>query len=508
MLRGRLGWKEYLRPFLYKDLPPGTGWSATLGTLCAFLFGVMAVSGLFLAMYYNPSPDKAYQSIDYIMHRLPMGAMLRGIHHWGAAAMVLAVVVHMLANFFSGAYRRPREGTWIAGVILLLITLGLGFTGYLLPWDMKAYWATVVSSDIPKQIPLVGPFITRMIRGGETVSGLTLTRFYAIHMLLLPALLAGFLIVHLYFVRIHNLAERQPRSGADDLSPQGAENAAGGSPNPAGLAAESRKPYRFFPEHMFRSALVFIVVFGGILVLAALRQPPREAIAGTVNPSYLPRPEWYFMWLFQLLTLFPGHWEWVGSLVIPAAGVALLFALPFLSKGRQRPLAMAAGVSCVVGVVYLSLMGFQGTRPYGQIFPVPDRPLTASEARGLHLYAERGCAYCHQILGKGGHRVGPDLSNIVAKGRTRDYLVRYIRNPQLVNGTSTMPKYDLPESDLEALADFVLSLDFSKYRTKILTREEVERMGRSPAPGNSPASLEPLPRDPASVARDLREKNP
>jgi quinol-cytochrome oxidoreductase complex cytochrome b subunit len=446
-----IGWKKYLKPFLYKELPPKTGWTATLGTLCALLFGVMAASGLVLAMYYNPSPDKAYQSIDYIMKDVPMGAVLRGIHHWCAGAMVLAVFVHMLANFFSGAFKAPRQWTWIAGGCLFLVTLGLGFTGYLLPWDMKAYWATVVSTNIPKDIPLIGGAITRIVRGGETVSGLTLTRFYAIHMLLLPALLLGFTVFHIYLVRIHGLA-----------APPEAE------PRPAGS-----RPYRFYPEHTLRGALVFVAIFVAIIALAFLCTPPREAIAGTLIESYLPRPEWYFMWLFQLLTYFSGPWESVGSLAVPALGVTLLFAVPFLGKTRQRPLAMGVGVTCVAAIVYLSLMGFEGARPYGQVIVVPDRPLTASEARGLHLFADRECAYCHQISGKGGHRTGPDLANIVAKGRTRDYLARFIRNPQLVSTTSIMPKYDLPQSDLQGLANFVLALDFDKYPAKVINREEI-----------------------------------
>ena len=456
----RIGWKEYLRPFLYKELPARTPWSATLGTLCALLFGVMAVSGSLLAMYYNPSPHKAYQSIDYIMQDVPMGALLRGIHHWGAGAMVLAVFLHLLANYFSGAFKPPRELTWISGVCLFLATLGLGFTGYLLPWDMKAYWATVVSSNIPRDVPVIGDFITRVVRGGESVSGVTLTRFYAIHMLFLPALLAAFTAFHIYLVRIHGLAE------------PGQDRRAG----PSG--------YRFYPEHMFRSALVFAVVFLAIAGLALLRTPPREEIAGTPADSYLPRPEWYFMWLFQLLTYFPGRWEPVGSIAVPALGVALLFAVPFLGRARAsgpapRPVALGVGVTCVIGIVYLSLMGFEGARPHGRTILVPDRRLTPTQARGLYLFAERDCAYCHQIRGQGGHRTGPDLANIVAKGRTRDYLARYIKNPQLVSATSIMPKYDLPESDLQALADFLLALDFGRRPAKTLLREEV--LKRPPA---------------------------
>lgn len=452
----RIGWQEHFRPFLYKELPARTGWSATLGSVCALLFGVMAVSGVVLAMYYNPSPDKAYQSIDYIMRDVPLGAVLRGIHHWGAGAMVIAVFVHMLANFFTGAYKPPREWTWIAGVCLLLVTLGLGLTGYLLPWDMKAYWATVVSTNIPKDIPVIGDFVTRLVRGGETVSGLTLTRFYAIHMLLLPALLVGLTAFHIYLVRFHGLA------------------------GPGMVEEKNAVPYRFYPEHLLRSALVFAALFLIVLGLALLRTPPREPIAGTLSDSYLPRPEWYFMWLFQLLTYFPGRWEAAGSLAIPALGVALLFAVPFLGKSRAgglapRPLAMAAGVTCLVGIVYLSLMGFEGARPYGRTILVPDRPLTPGEARGLYLFADRECAYCHQIQGRGGHRTGPDLANMAAKGRTRDYLARYIRNPQLISRTSIMPKYNLPDTDLEALADFVLALDFARYPAKALKRDDVLR---------------------------------
>ena len=449
MLGDRVGWKKYLHPFLYKELPAGTGWYATLGTLCALLFGVMAVSGLFLAMYYNPSPDKAYVSIDYIIHSVPMGSVLRGIHHWSASAMIIAVLLHLLTNLFSGTYRAPREGTWIAGVCLLLITLGLGFTGYLLPWDLKSYWATVVGSNIPDSIPLVGGFLTRLIRGGDTVSGLTLTRFYAMHMLLLPAILTGLIVVHLYLVRVHNLTECGLQPGPES------------------------KLYRFFPEHLFRSAIVFLSVFIAILLFAIFVEPPRESVAGTLAPSYLPRPEWYYMWLFQLLTLFSGPWESLASIAIPAGVIAALFALPFLSTGRQRPLVVAATVSCLVGFAYLTLMGFEGARPYGQVIPIPRRSLTASESRGLHLYAIQQCAYCHQIRGKGGHRTGPDLSNVRAKHRTLAYLAAYIRDARRISPHSIMPKYDLPAQDLQALADFVLALDFSRYPEKVLKREEV-----------------------------------
>jgi ubiquinol-cytochrome c reductase cytochrome b subunit len=183
------------------------------------------------------------------------------------------------------------------------------------------------------------------------------------------------------------------------------------------------------------------------------------------------------MWLFQLLTLFPGRFEWVGSLIIPFTGVALLFALPFINRrGRlgatNRPLPLAIGSSVIVGIVYLTFMGFAGAKPYGETIRVPDRELSRTETRGLFLYADRQCAYCHQINGQGGHRVGPDLSNEVAKRRSADYLAKYIRDPKSVNSTSIMPKYDLPDADLHALADFILSLDATKSSSRIVTKAQ------------------------------------
>jgi mono/diheme cytochrome c family protein len=252
------------------------------------------------------------------------------------------------------------------------------------------------------------------------------------------------------------------------------------APAPSPLATRPSAPeavYRFYPEHCWRSSLVFAAVFLVLIALSLFGHIPREQIAGTLVESYLPRPEWYYMWLFQLLTYFPGKWEAVGSLAIPILGLALLFATPFLGRTRllgvaNRPLPTAVGVTAIVGIVYLTVMGFAGARPYGETIPVPDRPLSASETRGLFLYADRECAYCHQINGQGGHRVGPDLANVVARQHTKDYLVRYIKDPQATKTTSIMPKYDLPDADLQALADFVLALDFSRHPMKLLPRAE------------------------------------
>ncbi len=452
----RIGWNLYLRPFFFKELPLHTGWSATLGSLCLLLFSLLTVSGIFLAMYYNPSPDKAYQSIGYIMKDVSLGSVLRGLHHWGASAMVLVVFVHLLTVFFSGSYKAPREATWIVGVFLLLVTLGLGFTGYLLPWDMKAFWATVVGSNVPKAMPVIGEFISRFVRGGDTVSGLTLTRFYAIHAMLLPACLVAFGFFHIYLVRIHGLAEKRQTASVQ----------------------KEKKVYRFYPEHALRSLSVFGVLFLVLIVLSVFGSIPKEPVAGTIIDSYLPRPEWYYMWIFQLLTYFSGPWEGVATLAAFALGGAFIFSVPFLglpdvSGLAKRPLGVAAGVTIVIAIVYLTIQAYAGVKPYGDVIPVPDRQLTATEEKGLQVFAGKECAYCHQILGRGGHRTGPDLANIAARGKNIEDLARFVKDPQKVRPSSIMPKYALPEQDLRAVAEFMLALDFKKYPVKLVKRGDV-----------------------------------
>jgi ubiquinol-cytochrome c reductase cytochrome b subunit len=460
-IRDRIGWEKYLKPFMYKELPSTTGWSATLGSLCVLLFAVEAVTGMFLAMYYNPAPDLAYASINYIMNDVPMGRILRGIHHWGAGAMVMIVFIHLMHSFFSGSFKTPREITWVVGVLLFLITLGLGFTGYLLPWDQKAYWATVVSASIPSEIPVIGDFITQLVLAGDSVSGLTLTRFYSMHMLILPTLLVLLIAFHIYLVRLHGMSEHSlPESSAEKS-----------------LISSKKRIYRFYPEHLFRASIAFVIIFSIILLFSVFGNVPLEEKVGTIDPAYLPRPEWYYMWLFQMLTYFSGATEVIGSLVIPIGGIILLFCMPWINRNSlkglaDRPLATAVGVVGVVGIVYLTLMGFAGAQPYGEVVAIPDRQLTASELKGLRLFADLDCAYCHNIKGVGGKVVGPDLANILKKGRDREWLMTYIENPQAKNRWNIMPKYALDQESLKGLADFTLALDFEAHEMKTISREQ------------------------------------
>ena len=179
---------------------PKVNWWYTLGSATLFLFVLQLVTGIFLTVYYVPSPDHAYDSIQYIMNGVAFGWLIRGIHHWGASLMVVFVFVHMLRTFFMAAYKYPREVTWLTGVLLLLGTIGMGFTGYLLPWNQRAYWATIVGTEIAGTVPFIGGFIERILRGGSELSAVTLARFFAVHIWFLPALIAVLIGVHLYLV--------------------------------------------------------------------------------------------------------------------------------------------------------------------------------------------------------------------------------------------------------------------------------------------------------------------
>jgi len=198
----RLGLNEMYKGLLDRPEPRGNWWN-TLGSASLFLFILQGVTGIFLTVYYTPSPDHAYDSISYIMNGVALGWLIRGIHHWGATLMVIVVFIHLLRVFVTASFKYPRELTWFIGVGLLLLTLGMGFTGYLLPWDQKAYWATTVGTQIAGTVPFIGDVVLKALRGGTDLSALTLQRFFAAHIWMLPAALAGLIGAHLYLIIRH-----------------------------------------------------------------------------------------------------------------------------------------------------------------------------------------------------------------------------------------------------------------------------------------------------------------
>ena len=195
----RLAWRQVWGAIFLRKIPK-VNWLYTLGSTSLFLAVNQIVTGILLTIYYVPTPDHAYDSVQYITTQVPMGWLIRGLHHWGASAMVVVVILHMVRIIFHGAYKFPREMTWFSGVILLLVTIGFGFTGYLLPWDQKAYWATTVGTQIAAAPPLIGQWILLVIRGGEELSAVTLARFFGVHIWVLPATLVLLVALHIYLV--------------------------------------------------------------------------------------------------------------------------------------------------------------------------------------------------------------------------------------------------------------------------------------------------------------------
>ncbi len=354
---------------LRKPLPKHINLLFSLGSLAMFLLLLQAATGAFLALYYSPSPEHAHNAVTYISEEVPFGAFVRGLHHWGASAMVIIVFLHLLRVVLYSSYKAPREFTWIFGVLLLLIVLGFGFTGYLLPWDEKAYWATVVGVEIASTAPVLGDFVAKVMRGGAEIGAVTLSRFYALHTIWLPWLAFGLVGVHLFFVRYY-----------------------GSSGKPQNTPEEMKTGKPFYPDQVFEDVVGMLILFV-ILAVVALSVPvPLEDVADPTNADYDPRPEWYFLFLFQLLKYFQGPFEVLGTFVIPTVGMVLLLFLPFLDRSERavlwkRPVALTVTTVSVAGIVLLTILGAsspkletQETSQPTEQTQVPTTPNTETEA--------------------------------------------------------------------------------------------------------------------------------
>ena len=236
-----------------EEIPASSGWHQVFGSVAMFLFLTQAFTGIMLALNYAPTPGDAYNSIRYIMSEVTGGALIRGLHHWGASAMVVVVVLHMVQVFIWGAYKKPREATWMVGVVLLLLTLAYALTGYLLPWDNRAYWGTVVTTQIAASAPVAGPWVLRLMGAENGVGVVTFARFYSVHVLVLPPLTMLLILLHVYLVRRHGVA---PAPG-DELKPA----------------------KRFYPEQVFKDTLAIFAVFAILFCLAIVAKAPLGRLA-------------------------------------------------------------------------------------------------------------------------------------------------------------------------------------------------------------------------------------
>src|SRR3954453_9306454 len=308
-LEHRTGIQTTVRNFLYEDIPASSGWHQVFGSIAVFLFLTQAFTGALLAFNYAPTPGDAYNSLRYILTELSVGRIIRGLHHWGASMMIVVVVLHMVQVFLYGAYKKPREATWMIGVVLMPLTFAYGLTGYLLPWDNRAYWGTVVTTQIAGKAPVLGPYLERLLGGEGAVGVVTFARFYGLHVLLLPPATVLLMVLHVFLVRKHGVA---PLPG-DELQPK----------------------KKFYPQQVFKDTAAIFVAFAILFIMAVAVRVPLEQLADPTDTSYIPRPEWYFLFLFQTLKQFNGPLEVVGAVVLPGLAVLALILVPFIDRARM-----------------------------------------------------------------------------------------------------------------------------------------------------------------------------
>lgn len=430
-LDSRLKLKPIERTLLDEPIPGGASWTYVFGSATLFLFVLQAITGMFLAIYYVPSPDHAYDSVQYIEHEVLFGWFVRGLHHWGSSAIIIAIGLHQLQVFLYGAYKPPREAMWMVGVILLLLMLSFAFTGYLLPWDQLAYWATQVGINMAGTVPIIGEFLFKVLRGGETLGALTLSRFFAVHVLFLPAIMVGGILLHLFILR---------RVGP--AGPWSEEQAKRGSET-------------FYPRQVYMDAVVMLGIFLALVVLASTVQFPLADKADPSDHSFVPVPEWYFLFYYELLKYVHGPLlQPLVTWVLPLLVILIFFFWPFIDRHPDRrpldrPLAMAAGA--VFLIVVFSLLGVS----LKNLYAIPH--VDPSVTRGKELVVKYLCAACHRIHGEGG-AIAPDLSYVGDRRPEREWHIRHFRNPRSVSPNSIMPKFPLTDEDLHHLTSYMLSL--------------------------------------------------
>ena len=314
-------------------------WHRFFGSLLLALLVLLFLSGAFMSFYYSPSPGSAYDSVDYALFTVPFGDIIKGIHHYGWNLFLIVMGLHLVRGFWVGAHKPPRQLTWVSGVMILLLVPALIITGDLLPWDQKGYWSTQVRISIMRSVPFVGDFMVRLLQGGPLTGIVALTRFYVLHILFLPVLLTFLLVIHFHFL-IH-------RGLSDSLS---GDNL-------------SIKTVRFFPVMVNRWLILFLCVTMVLGLISWYWPAPLGDPADPTDSTYVPKPEWWVLFLNQLVSIFKGPLSVVGSVIIPGGLVGFLIALPFIDSSPERhparrKMVMLVAAIIAIAVLALSIMGY------------------------------------------------------------------------------------------------------------------------------------------------------
>jgi len=322
-----------------------------LGGMTLFFFLIQIATGILLMLYYRPSAESAFESVEFIMTRVPFGWLVRSLHSWSANLMVFFAFLHLVTVYFTKAYRKPREMTWISGCVLLFLSMAFGFSGYLLPWNQLAFFATKVGTDIAGSVPVLGEWLLRFLRGGDRVTGGTLSRFYGWHVAILPAITTVLVGLHILQVQLQGMSV----------------------PPAAEKEAKERRPMKFFPNFALRDLFGWVLALGVLAAIAALFPWELGDKADPFAPAYKDiRPEWYFMFMFETLKLVPGgeiagiEYEAIPILFFGLAAL-LMVLVPFLDRGLERtgrsPRFTLIGIIAVLYMVGMTAWGYRSFLP-------------------------------------------------------------------------------------------------------------------------------------------------
>jgi ubiquinol-cytochrome c reductase cytochrome b subunit len=462
----RTGLDSVMREALDEPIPGGARFAYVFGSALLFIFISQVITGLFLALYYVPSADHAHTTVAYIAKAVTAGSFVRSIHAYGSSAMVILLLLHVTQTFLYGSYKGRRELLWLSGCVLFVLVLCMAFTGYLLPWDQKAYFATAVGTNIASEVPLVGDWLKRFMRGGTDMGTLTLSRFFVAHVLGVPAAIFAFVALHVYLFR---------KAGA----------AGPISENPI---SPRQPPEPFYPRQVVIDAVFALLI---IIVLASLANFLPFDLGPQADPAntrFIPRPEWYYIPIFQWLKYWPGALSFVGIVIIPGI-VAFLFAsLPFLDRRMERrPWKRPIAVGTYT-FVFLALFGLGYTSHYSDhknpgyaaqlaeqqketaaymskpfelelVQPSPALPAVAPDplvAQGAQIYQAQSCNACHGDAGVG-TATAPRLAGISDR-LSKEQLTAILKAPTPKMLAGGMSPLDLPSDQLNALAAFLEAL--------------------------------------------------
>ena len=463
----RTGLDSILRHALDEPIPGGAKLAYVFGSGLLFLFLSQIVTGVFLALYYVPSADHAHTTVAYITKEVTGGSFLRSIHAYGSSAIIIVLLLHLIQTFFYGSYKGRRELVWVAGCILLVLMLAMAFTGYLLPWDQKAYFATTVGTNILSEVPWVGNGLKRLLRGGTEMGTLTLSRFFVLHVFLIPASIFAFVALHVYAFR-----------------KAGAAGPISEDPKTPKLPSETFYPKQVVMDMGF--AMLIIVALGFLAYFWPTELGPK---ADPSDTQFLPRPEWYYIPIFQYLKYWHGSTSVLGILVIPAMVGFLLIALPLYDRSlERRPWKRPLSIGVFVGV--LAALGGLGmvsqredlrnpgvaaqlkaqqdaTREFmhakfepelsgGSVLAQNATPMNPALVKGKEIFEGRSCNACHGDNGVG-TAIAPKLIGVGQKYNASQ-IASLLRKPTEKMSAGGMPAVDLKQDEMAPLVEYLESL--------------------------------------------------